>query len=76
MYVLLQEHFCFLLCWGYLGASLLVMIEEFAVIWLSLAENYVFVAVSLGTSLLFLISEVDAHFVVLTSVLILSSYRS
>lgn len=41
------EHCCFLLCWGYLGASLLVMIEEFAVIWLNLVENCVFVAVSL-----------------------------
>ncbi|KAJ1394139.1 Zinc finger, RING-CH-type [Sesbania bispinosa] len=37
---------CFLPCLAFLGASLLVMIEEFAMIWLSLVENYVFVAVN------------------------------
>lgn len=41
------ELYCFLLCLDYLGASLLVMIEECALIWPSLAENYVFVAVIL-----------------------------
>ncbi|KAF3440181.1 hypothetical protein FNV43_RR18460 [Rhamnella rubrinervis] len=40
------ELYCFSLCLGYLDASLLVMIKECA-IWLSLAENYVFVAASL-----------------------------
>lgn len=34
-------------CLAFLGASLLVMIEEFAMIWLNLVENYVFVAVNL-----------------------------
>ncbi|GAU40987.1 hypothetical protein TSUD_300660 [Trifolium subterraneum] len=41
------ELFCFLPCLAFLGASLLVMIEEFAMIWPNLVENYVFVAVNL-----------------------------
>lgn len=49
---LLQEHCCFLLCWGYLDASLLVMIAECGMTWLNLVENYVFVAVSPGITLL------------------------
>ncbi|GMN33578.1 hypothetical protein TIFTF001_004236 [Ficus carica] len=44
-----EELYCFLLCLDYLGASLLVMIEECAMIWPSLAENYVFVAVILAS---------------------------
>ncbi|KAH9669811.1 RING-CH-type domain-containing protein [Citrus sinensis] len=43
---LLQEHCCFLLCWGYLDASLPVMTAECGMTWLNLVENYVFVAVS------------------------------
>ncbi|WJX41387.1 hypothetical protein P8452_28747 [Trifolium repens] len=45
---LLQELYCFLPCLAFLDASLLVMIEEFAMIWPNLVENYVFVAVNLG----------------------------
>ena len=37
------ELYCFLLYLGYLVASLLVMIEKFAMIWLSLVGNYVYV---------------------------------
>ncbi|KAM7277398.1 hypothetical protein ACFE04_019264 [Oxalis oulophora] len=46
-----EVHYHFLLCWGSLGASLLVMIEGCGVTWLSLAENYVFVAVNLDCHL-------------------------
>ncbi|WJX78300.1 hypothetical protein P8452_61538 [Trifolium repens] len=42
------ELYCFLSCLAFLDASLLVMIEEFAIIWPNLVENYVFVAVNLG----------------------------
>ncbi|EXB80852.1 hypothetical protein L484_020110 [Morus notabilis] len=42
-----EELYCFLLCLDYLDASLLVMIEECAMIWPNLAESYVFVAVIL-----------------------------
>lgn len=51
-FILLQEHCCFLLCWGYLDASLLVMTAECGMTWLNLVENYVFVAVSPGITLL------------------------
>lgn len=42
------EHYYSLLCWGCLGASSLAMIGESGMIWLSLAENSVYVAVILG----------------------------
>lgn len=45
----MQVLYFFLLCLAYLAVSLLVMIEEFAMIWLGLVENYVFVAVNLGS---------------------------
>ncbi|MED6164720.1 hypothetical protein PIB30_092840 [Stylosanthes scabra] len=43
----LTELCCFLYCLAYLGASLLVMIEDFAMIWHNLIEKSVFVAVLL-----------------------------
>jgi hypothetical protein len=46
----MQELYCFLPCLAFLDASLLVMIEEFAMIWPNLVENYVFVAVNLGNN--------------------------
>jgi hypothetical protein len=46
----MQELYCFLPCLAFLDASLLVMIEEFAIIWPNLVENYVFVAVNLGNN--------------------------
>lgn len=53
----MQELYCFLPCLAFLGASLLVMIEGFAMIWLSLVENYVFVAVNLGNGTDFICSR-------------------
>ena len=47
-----------MLCLGYPGASLLVMTEEYAMTWPSLAVNYVFVAVILGTTLIYYFGNV------------------
>lgn len=42
------EHYYSLLCWGCLGASSLATTGECEMIWLSLVENSVYVAVILG----------------------------
>lgn len=57
LYFQMQELYCFLPCLAFLGASLLVMIEEFAMIWLNRVENYVFVAVNLGNNTDFICSQ-------------------
>ncbi|KAJ4831095.1 hypothetical protein Tsubulata_006093 [Turnera subulata] len=54
------ERYCFLLCWDCPGASLPVMIGEYAMIWLNLVGNYVFVAASLGITMLYILAKSNA----------------